>query len=136
VTEDNEGALLEEARMEDSIEAEQRAYKEAAVMDVPQLAGWALETLGQRITAVGTGLRDARPIREWREGGRIKEENEDRLRLLYRVARTITLLYDQQTARAFLRSASPYLNDIAPVLAIAARDERAVLGALRAFLEG
>jgi hypothetical protein len=130
------GGILEEARMEDSIEAEERAYKEAAMMDVPQLAGWLLETLGQKITAVGVGLRDARPVREWRNGGRIKEDNEERLRLLYRVARTITLLYDPQTARAFLRSASPYLNDNGPVLAIAALDERAVLEALRAFLEG
>lgn len=130
------GGLLEEARMEDSIEAEQRAYKAAATMDVPQLAGWLLETIGQRLTAAGLGLRDARPVREWQQGGRIKEDNEERLRLLFRVVRTITLVYDEQTARAFLRSASPYLNDSAPVLAIANGDERGALAALRAFLEG
>jgi hypothetical protein len=130
------GGLLEEARIEDSIQAEQLAYKESARMGVPQLASWLLETVGQRITALGVGLRDARPVREWQEGGKIRDENDERLRLLYRVARTITLVYDEQTARAFLRSSSPYLDDHAPVLAIAEGDERAVLEALRAFLEG
>ena len=133
---DQHSAVLDGARIEDSIDAEQRAYKESAVLKVPEIAGWLLETVGQRITTVAVGLRDARPVREWQQGGKIKEENEERLRLLYRVARTITAVHDEQTARAFLRSASPYLNDSAPVLAIANNDERAVLEALRAFLEG
>ena len=128
--------VLEEAHIEDSMLAEQRAYKESAVMSVPEVAGWLLETVGQRITAVGVGLSDARPVRGWVEGGRIREENDERLRLLYRVARTITLVYGERTARSFLRSSSPYLNDTAPVMAIAEGDERSVLAALRAFLEG
>ena len=128
--------VLEEAHIEDSMQAEQRAYKESAVMEVPDVAGWLLNTVGQRITAVGVGLSDARPVRGWIEGKTIRDENEERLRLLYRVARTIALVYGDRTARSFLRSSSPYLNDTAPVVAIANGDERSALEALRAFLEG
>lgn len=134
--EERHGNVVEESRIEESVEAEQRAYKESAVMAVPALAATLLETIGQRLTAVGVGLSDARPVRGWADGNKIREENEERLRLLYRVARTVTLMYDEQTARAFLRSSSPYLNDTAPILAIAENNERGALEALRAFLEG
>jgi hypothetical protein len=128
--------VIEEAHIEDSMLAEQQAYKESAVMSVPEVAGWLLNTVGQRITAVGVGVSDARPVRGWAEGKTIREENEDRLRLLYRVARTIALVYGDRTTRSFLRSSSPYLDDTAPVVAIAKGDERSALEALRAFLEG
>ncbi len=123
-------------RMDDSVAAEHRAYKESTALSVPQIAGYLLETLGQKVTALGVGLRDARPVRAWQEGREIREENEVRLRLLYRVAKTVASIYDEETARAFLRSSSPYLGDEAPVFAIAAGDEKSALEALRAFLEG
>jgi hypothetical protein len=91
--------------------------------------------LGQRITAVGVGLSDARPVRTWAEGGAIREDNETRLRLLYRVARSVQIAYDEETARAFLRSTSPYLGDRAPLQIVAEADATRALEATRAFLE-
>jgi hypothetical protein len=131
-----QGGTLEEVHIGDSIKAEQQAYKAAARTPIAQIAEWLIDNVGQRLTATGLGLKDARPVRAWIQGGEIKDENEDRLRMLYRLALTVALIYDAQTARAFLRSASPYLNDTAPVLAVAEGNDRAALEALRAFLEG
>lgn len=122
--------------MADTKKAEASAYTEALRLSVPKIAGYVLDSVGQKIAAVAVGLRDARPIRAWQDGGEIREDNEARLRLLYRVTRTIATIYDDSTARAFLRSSSPYLDDSSPVLAIAADREPEVLEALRTFLDG
>lgn len=131
-----DGGVIDRVRLADSGEAESRAYKESAYLSVPKLAGYVLDVVGQRIAAVALGLRDVRPIRAWQSGGEIRGENEARLRLLYRVAKTVASIYDESTARAFLRSSSPYLSDSSPVLAIAAGNEPEVIEAMRSFLDG
>ncbi|HUF32567.1 MAG TPA: antitoxin Xre/MbcA/ParS toxin-binding domain-containing protein [Acidimicrobiales bacterium] len=122
-------------RVEAVIEAQERAYKESVQRSAVQIAAQLLEMVGQRIAAVGVGLSDARPIRAWAAGGEIRSDNEEGLRLLYRVARSIQLVYDEETARAFLRSSSPFLGDRSPLEVVAEGDARAVLEAVRAFLE-
>ena len=129
------GGVIESVRAPDLGGAETRAYKESVVLSVPTAAGYVLDVVGQRISAVALGLRDVRPVRAWQEGGEIREENEARLRLLYRVAKTVASVYDDATARAFLRSSSPYLSDSAPVFAIAEGRDEDVVAAMRAFLE-
>jgi len=128
--------VVESAAMEDAMEAENRAYKESAQLPVSKIAGYVLDVVGQRISAVAVGLSDARPIRLWQEGKEIRDENDGRLRLLYRVAKTVASIYDESTARAFLRASSPYLSDSSPAQAIAANRDVEVLEALRSFLEG
>jgi uncharacterized protein (DUF2384 family) len=120
---------------DDILEAQERAYKESVHKPVAQIAAQLLEMLGQRITAVGVGLSDARPVRAWAAGGVIRDDNAERLRLLYRVTRSVQLVYDEETARAFLRSSSPYLGDRAPVEVIAEGDAPRSIDAVRAFLE-
>jgi len=132
---DVSGAVIDSVRMADSGAAETRAYKESVVLSVPKAAGYVLDVVGQRICAVALGLRDVRPVRAWQEGGEIREENEARLRLLYRVAKTVASIYDDATARAFLRSSSPYLSDSAPVFAIAEGRDEDVIAAMRTFLD-
>lgn len=131
-----DAATLSRALNTDSVAAENRAYKESCEWSVPRVAGYLLSTVGQRITAYGVGLSDARPVKAWADGGEIRDENEDRLRLLFRVARSVALVYDEETARAFLRSSSPYLDDKAPVGVIAEGDDLTALAAMRDFLEG
>jgi hypothetical protein len=126
---------LEKMQRVDVLEADERGWKESAKHPLKAIAGQTLEMLGQRIATVGLGLKDARPIRAWAAGEPVRGNNEARLRLLFRVARTIQLVYDEETARAFLRSSSPYLGDRSPLLAIAGDDEAGVLQAMRAFLE-
>lgn len=127
---------LDAARLHDTLTAERLAYKEALEVPVAKIAGYVLETVGQKISAVALGLSDARAVRDWQEGKPIREENEFRLRVLYRVAKTIVSIYDEATARAWLRSSSPYLGDAAPAMVIAAGEDARVVEAMRSFLEG
>ena len=115
--------------------AEDLAYRESVKYTPDALTEYLLDKVGQRITAVGVGLKDARQLRQWAEGGKIRPTHESRLRLLYRVARAVEMVYDQETARAFLRSTSPYLGDAAPVEAVAAENAEGALEAVRYFLE-
>ncbi len=118
-----------------AVDAGERAYKEALKLSASVLTEYLLDKVGQRITTVGVGLSDARQVRKWAEGGKIRPTNEERLRLLYRVARTVEIVYDQETARAFLRSSSPRLGDKSPLLAIADLDETGALEAVRYLVE-
>ena len=120
---------------DEAVQAGLQAYKESLRLRPDTIAAYVIEKVGQRIGVLGTGLSDARSLRKWAEGGEVRASNEGRLRLLYRVARTIEIVYDQETARAFLRSTSPYLGDRAPIEAIADEDDEVVLEAVRYFLE-
>lgn len=120
---------------ESTAAAQERAYKEAVKLPTQTVTQYLLDNVGQRLTTVAVGLSDARPVRKWAQGCDIREENEARLRLLYRVARSIELTYDQETARAFLRSSSPVIGDRSPVHAIADLDEAGALDAVRFLVE-
>jgi uncharacterized protein (DUF2384 family) len=118
-----------------AVEADQVAYKESVRLSSAALTEYLLDKVGQRITTVGVGLSDARQVRKWAAGSPIRPSNEERLQLLYRIARTVELVYDQETARAFLRSRSPYLGNKSPLQAIAEMDEQGALEAVRYLLE-
>lgn len=123
----------------DQVEA--AAYRASIRDDTAVMTRWLLDHLGQRITTVGLGLRDASVIRRYARGEvHPPEEREARLRLLYRIARTITDAYDAETARAFLTGSNPQLGDQSPLLMIADEPtEQAapeVVGAARALLHG
>lgn len=125
----------EQSGIEEMTVVYEKAYKESVQLSTQELSAHALHTFGQRVTAVGTGQKDARPVRKWAEGGDIRAENEDRLRLLYRIGRSVQLMYDEETARAFLRSSNPHLGDRSPLEAIVELESAPVLSALRAFLK-
>lgn len=118
-----------------AVDAGERAYRESIKLTSAVLTEYLLDKVGQRITTVGVGLSDARQVRKWADGGQIRPTNEERLQLLYRIARTVELVYDQETARAFLRSSSPQLGDRSPLLAIADLDEVGALEAVRYLVE-
>lgn len=122
-------------------QAEDAAYRASVRDDTAAIARWLLDHLGQRVTTVGLGLRDASVARRYARGEvHPPQEREARLRLLYRVARTVAEAYDAETARAFLTGSNPQLGDRSPLLVIA--DEPAeqagpeVIGAARALLHG
>lgn len=122
-------------------QVEDAAYRASVRDDTAAIARWLLDHLGQRVTTVGLGLRDASVARRYARGEvHPPQEREARLRLLYRVARTVAEAYDADTARAFLTGSNPQLGDRSPLLIIA--DEPAeqagpeVIGAARALLHG
>lgn len=122
-------------------QVEDGAYRASVRDDTAAIARWLLDHLGQRITTAGLGLRDASVTRRYARGEvHPPQEREARLRLLYRVARTIAEAYDAATARAFLTGSNPQLSDRSPLLVIADdptdRAGPEVIGAARALLHG
>src|SRR5271169_6649655 len=92
-------------------DALERSYKRSVVDSDQQKARFLLETLGPRIVAVGVGLSDARPVRNWAQGrNKPRGETENRLRILYRVAFAVSSVFGPDTAAAFVRGANPELD--------------------------
>lgn len=120
---------------------EATAYRDS-LRDLPKLTSWLLEHIGQRITAVALDLSDASMLRRYKQGtvASLRGDREDRLRLLFRVARMVADAFDDETARAFLISSNPQLGDKSP-LSILSDEKPAqagpeVLGAARTLIEG
>lgn len=104
-----------------------------------------LETVGPRVTAVGSDLADARQLVSWSKGGQPRRGvSALRVAAMTEVTLAITDAYgDGAVAASFLRSSQPALDDQSPLLLIRQADEAAfdnvmarVRAALRAFLSG
>ena len=114
------------------------AEPQVEVLSPREKLGWCLENLGQRITVVGLGESDARPVREWAEAG-VPEGMSIQVDALFGAAKRVADVYDDQTARAFLRSSNPYADDrsLLEFTAVASIDESAlevIDGAVEVFL--
>jgi hypothetical protein len=103
-----------------------------------------LTTVGPRITAVGVGLTDARPLIAWRNGNMPTDEAiRARLSILCRVVQHITATDSPAVAAAFLRGSNPDFFDQSVLILISdALPERvpaltiAILDSANRFLEG
>lgn len=127
--------------IKDLDKVEWQAYQDSCALKVPALVTSLVEKIGVQMTAVGAGLSDGRPVRSWQQADSQPRPNTlDRLRLLYRTTSIVEAVYGTETTRAFLRSASPYLGNRAPLEVIADDEvehaQQEVLGAVRGFLEG
>lgn len=127
-------------QIQDLDKVEFEAYRQSCDLQVPDMSNYLVKVIGVQMTAVGAGLADGRPVRSWQDGSALpRPGTQDRLRLLFRVTQVIDAVYGPQTTRAFLRSASPYLGNRAPLEVIADDDiqsaQVAVLGAVRGFIE-
>jgi uncharacterized protein (DUF2384 family) len=116
------------------------AYNSSIELPASKVATFLVERIGVGLTAVGAGLSDGRPVRSWQRGeAKPRPNTSDRLRLLFRVVFIVDHFYGPESARAFLRSASPFLGNRSPVEVIAddnvADAAQEALGAVRGFLE-
>ncbi len=117
------------------------AEPQAEELDPQQKLQWCLDNLGQRITAVGLGKSDARPVREWATSpDGLPADYVTQVDVLFGAAKRVADVYDDQTARAFLRSSNPYAGDrsLLELTAMAGADvevREVVDGAVEAFLE-
>jgi uncharacterized protein (DUF2384 family) len=116
------------------------AYKRSAVAPAHEAARELIDTVGVRVAAAAVGLKDGRTIRGWARGTEPRDQVEAaRLRLLHRIVLAITDVYERPAvATAFLTSASPALDDEAPLVVLAEQplteSEKPLLAALRGFL--
>ncbi len=97
------------------------------------------ETLGKKLTAYLAGVKDTRAIDRWIAGVDPYKGAEDRLRLAYVVARTLSESDHSRVVQAWFTGLNPELDDRAPIRLLAEGsddDARAVLGAARAFRAG
>lgn len=135
-------ALDVEGRLAAS-DAWERAYKESVTAQPWEQVGYLLDHIGPRFTAASLGVADARTLRRWRDDHAVPRDHDEqtRLALLFRIVHAIVDVYGQASVAAgFLRSANPQLDDEAPLVVLADGDpmevQKALLAALRAFLEG
>ncbi len=117
------------------------SFKRSIHASDAERARFLLETLGPRITAVGMGLRDARPVKSWAadEARPRGKDGEERLRILYRIADAVTAVEGPRVAASFVRGANPELDDrsVLSVLSTTAPDdalESRLMGVVRDFL--
>jgi len=116
------------------------AYKHSTVASPQEAARELIDTVGVRVTAAAVGLKDGRTVRGWAQGTEPRDQAEAaRLRLLHRIVLAIAGVYDRPAvATAFLTSASPALQDEAPLVVLAEQSpvesEKPLLAALRGFL--
>lgn len=112
------------------------AHKEAITRPLQEIAAELQEALGQRLVAYAAGVRSPKLVGRWATGtvDKPRDETEARVRLLYRVKRTLGECYDDRTIRAFLVSANPDMRDQTPIDAI--RDGHGIdaVRAAQAFL--
>ena len=135
--------MVYDAARSSADDAWQAAYKESLTAPLWQQTTELLELIGPRFTTAGVGLRDARTVRRWRDEQVEPRDHAEaqRLRLLYRLVKTITGVYaGGSVAAGWLRSANPQLDDEAPLVLLATHDpdevQQQLLGAVRSFLEG
>lgn len=115
------------------------AEPQAEVLGIKEKLTWCLDNLGQRITTAGLGLSDASTVRYWSRASVPPEDVGAQIDTLYGAAKRVADVYDNETARAFLRGPSPYAGDRSVLVftAMAGVDETArdvVKGAVEAFL--
>jgi len=92
------------------------------------------EVLGQRLTAVVAGTKNARTVRAWAQGLRSPSvEGERRLRDAYAVVDLLLEVEAPETVRAWFCGMNPNLDDQPPVLALATVPQE-VIQAARAFV--
>ena len=116
--------------------AAHRAATSASFADVVRELS---ETLGKKLTAYLAGVKDTRAIDRWIAGVDPYKGAEDRLRLAYVVARTLSESDHSRVVQAWFTGLNPELDDRAPIRLLAEGsddDARAVLGAARAFRAG
>jgi len=84
----------------------------AAYGDIKEIVALLKTILGQRITTLLSGRKDASVLELWISGKERPNEVEDlRLRYGYHAAGILNAKYDSETARAILTSSNPILGD-------------------------
>jgi hypothetical protein len=114
----------------------QLAYKEATVKPVKEIAAELQELLGQKLVAYGVGVNSPKLVGRWAAGDHDpRDDTATRLRVLYRVVRTLQQHYEPSTIRAFLMGANPDLQDRAPIDVIREDQGAEVVRAAEVFLD-
>lgn len=111
-------------------------YRDTTRMNIHDLVRELNENLGATVVQSMAGVRDRTSPFKWAkpDGPEPRPEVEARLRLGYRVWKTLVLSEGKNVALAWLLGANPRLDEEAPVLYIQQERTREVIGAAEAFV--
>jgi hypothetical protein len=114
-----------------------RAHERTVRATAAEMAAFLQGLVGQKLTALMTGIDDPKAVGKWARGERVpRGETARRLREAFQVSTLLALGESEETARAWLMGMNPLLEDRAPAAVIAAfpdGGERAMRAA-KAFL--
>lgn len=116
------------------------AHQEALRLPFPELVKRLTALIGRKLTAYAAGIKDTRALDRWIEGTQPYGDAEQRLRLTFQVARTLSDYDSPSTVQAWLLGVNPELGDRVP-LALLREGEIDTVGAevmtaARAFIAG
>ena len=116
------------------------AYRESLQLPFSELVAQLVHSIGRKLTAYIAGVKDARAVDRWSQGGESYGNVEPRLRFTFQVVRTLQDHDSPRVVQAWLTGVNPELGDRTPIrlLREGNLDSVAVevLGAARAFIAG
>ena len=117
------------------------AYERGVRLEFPSLVKELTNILGAKLVAYVAGVTETRAVHQWiEEGQHPREASEARLRLAYRLAKTIDDRDGAGVARAWLQGLNPQLDDRSPARLLREGDLDEVgpdlVAAVRAFIIG
>ncbi|PYI69833.1 hypothetical protein CVV68_01635 [Arthrobacter livingstonensis] len=109
---------------------------DATRMNIHDLVRELNGNVGASVVQTMAGVKDRTSPFKWAkpDGPEPRPEVEARLRLGYRVWRTLEMVEGKHVALAWLMGANPRLGEELPVLCIQQQRSRAVIGAAEAFV--
>lgn len=112
-------------------------YAEVTRMNIHDLVRELNENVGATVVQTMAGVKDRTSPYKWArpDGPEPRAEVEARLRLGYRVWRTIEQAEGRHTALAWLMGANPRLEENLPVIYVQKMRTREVVGAAEAFVD-
>lgn len=112
------------------------AYKTSLQTAIPEMADQLQQLVGQRLVAYVTGSRSSKTVARWANGDNApQQQGQDKLRALYRTMLILDTEESDETIRAWMTSANPYLGDEVPVDVLRAGDPVRVYRAAQAFID-
>ncbi len=117
-----------------AVAVERIAHRQATRTDLANIAKYLQEILGQRLTAVISGVNDAKAVGKWARGTQTPHpDTEKRLRLAFQITQMLLNAESPSTVRAWFVGMNPELDDESPALVLG-KDPVRVLQAARFFL--
>ena len=117
------------------------AHRRAVQATFPEIVTELAEILGKKLTAYIGGVKDTRVIERWMHGGvEPYRDAEQRIRLAYQIAKTLSEHDPARVVQAWFMGLNPELQDRSPVRLLREEEVEKIgpelLNAMRAFLAG
>jgi hypothetical protein len=111
-------------------------YQDTTRMNIHDLVRELNENVGAVVVQTMAGVKDRTSPYKWAkpDGPEPRQDIVDRLRLGYRVWKTVAMADGKHVALAWLMGANPRLEENLPVLYIQQQRSREVIGAAEAFV--